>query len=72
MGILGKHLHLSRIAIVGEQLLALLCVLKQRLKIGAGVLILYRLANLADSADSGQAFRLKADSESGRSRTAFR
>jgi hypothetical protein len=26
----------------------------------------------ADSADSGQAFRLKADSESGRSRTAFR
>jgi hypothetical protein len=28
--------------------------------------------SIADSADSGQAFRLKADSESGRSRTAFR
>jgi hypothetical protein len=30
------------------------------------------LSIIADSGDGGQAFHLKADSESGRSRTAFR
>jgi hypothetical protein len=43
-----------------------------RLRLKADLLVFQDGGESADSGDGGQAFHLKADSESGRSRTAFR